>query len=263
MHISFRNWLVGATVDVNTAGAVNAAGAVAQFNGDPVGFKTPTGILGFSLGASRRIRCLAFADCRGGGGTFRVRVRSGGAAGTIVKTWGLFSVQTSFAAYNTVGPYNVYDTSSFDVTGDYVSIECTGRSNSVYPASSADYTQIGRIWVGDKLPMTMAETANMTEIDNTTIEQSGTGEEFFTEGRTRREITSPSVTVVDNLALGSAATDGDYEDWLTEMRVASSEVLLYAHDEFDDIVHGQLAEATIRKAAGPNYVISPFTVGGM
>lgn len=262
MDISFRNWLVGATVDTNTAGAVNAAGAVAQFNGDPVGFKTPTGILGFSLGASRRIRCLAFADCRGGGGTFRVRVRSGGAAGTIVKTWSP-GVLTSLAAYNTAGPYNVYETVATDVTGDYVSIECLGRTNSVYPASSPDYTQIGRIWVGDKLPMLMAETASMTEIDNTTIEQSGTGEEFFTEGRTRREITSPSVTILDNLALGAAATDGDYEDWLTEMRVASCEVLLYAHSEFADIVHGQLADATIRKAAGPNYVISPFTVGGM
>lgn len=261
MNISFRNWLVGATIDANTANAVNAAGAIAQFNGDPVGIRQPTGILGFSLGASRRIRSLAVLDCRGGGGTFRIRVRSGGAAGTLLKTWS-FGITSNAVSYATSAPYNVYESTATDVTGDYVSIECLGRSNSVYPASSVEYTMIGRIWAGDYVPLDLAEIASYVEVDNTIIEESRTGEEFFTEMRSRRDISSPAVRLYDNLSSASASVDGSYENFNDGMILGSQEVLVYAHSEFEQVFHGQLNGTTLRKLAGPYYQASPFNVGG-
>lgn len=253
MKVSFRNWLVGATEDVNTIGAFNTESCTSQYTGDPFAWSSDTGTLAWDLGASRRIRAVAFLNYHcPTSATVKVRIRSGGSGGSIVYDYNFSFFEVTGSQHHA----SSFDSLPIDVTGDYV--EIVGISSG-----PGGYLQVGRFWVGDALPITLGGRHSLQWIDTSIIEESQTGEEFFTEQRVRYEINVPSIDITDNLVSGASATDGDYEDWFDALHSEAMEVFVFAHDEFNSaLVHGRLDAATFTKGAGPIHTLAPFRVRG-
>lgn len=257
MYVSFNNWLVGATVTANTVGAINAEGMTVLGGVDPCAVPDVAGSLMFWFGGVRRCRCWGVFDYRGISKSFTLRLRNGGGGGGggIVHT---AVVALNYGTYGSTGacPANEFAPDIFDVDADEVELVFTSY------ASLANFCQFGRIWVGDALPCTKADALQMTIGDTTTIELSGTGEEFFTENRGAYEISVGRIELTDNLAAGTAATDGDYEDFIDDLTVGWREAAVFAQTELLYAFHGRIASANITKEAGVTYAITNFNLKG-
>lgn len=145
--------------------------------GEPVAF-TGTWIA-FTLGAARRIRCVAVPSTTPAVGaslpiTVTFTVRSGGAAGTIVGS-GNVSVPPQFQESILRLPVN----SSIDLTGDYIRFDFA----DVYLGKAF----IRRLWASDFVDLRLAK-ATPGLLDNSGGDRSDGGVFAGTERRRRRQL---------------------------------------------------------------------------
>lgn len=180
MRIAARNWLADATAVTWDGGGVVTGDMEAlrrPYVGEPVAF-TGTWIA-FSLGASRRIRCVALPSTVQGVGAglpmvVTVTVRSGGAAGTIVGSFNI-SVPTQFPESILRLPVNA----AIDLTGDYIRFDLA----DVYLGKAF----IRRLWASDIVDMRIARVTPAL-LDNSGGERSDGGVFAGTERRRRRQL---------------------------------------------------------------------------